>query len=222
MPDIEVLKRQKRWREQERAQERKLARFHPVTGRLLPKDSRNRLISDDALAREPIGKHGAELWITYTPGREEFLRVRRLYPELDSTLKFCDPDALNGYVAFPKRHAPRLPMDIGNIVQYIPVHGGVSYAHKDATAAVWGFDTMHAGSEDVPRTDRDWMRHQCHILHHGLEIAAGLWPEFRRAGQARRIEMAQGLFDIDPAAEGGLDKRLGFQALVNLMCGRIG
>jgi hypothetical protein len=223
MAELDVLMQRMRLSAAARERQRKLQRFDPATGKLVPKVNRNRSIRDAAVVREPIGRGNAELWITYTPGREEFVRLRERCPELVLAISTCDPDALNGYVAFDKRHAPRLPMTTGDLVQYIPVHGGVTYACKDSIAAVWGFDTMHGGSEKVPRTDRDWMRYQCHILHHGLEIAEDLWPKFRRErNQVKRAEMAQGLFDIDPAASGDLKERLGFEALISLLCGRIG
>jgi hypothetical protein len=223
MAELDVLMQRMRESAAARERQRKLRRFHPATGKLVAKPSRNRLIREAAIVCEPIGKRGAELWITYTPGREDFLRMREYHPELVLAISTCDPDALNGYVAFPKRHAPRLPMTTGDLVQYIPVHGGVTYACKDCIAAVWGFDTMHGGSEKVERTDRDWARYQCHILHHGLEIAEEMWPEFRRERDLqKRAAMAQALFDIDPAASGGLKERLGFEALIGLLCGRIG
>jgi hypothetical protein len=209
--------------EAQREAERKLRRFHPVTGKLVPAESRNRWIHDRTLIREPLGNGPAELWITYTPGREDHLRLREEHPELALTISFCDPDALNGYVAFPKRHKPNLPMGTGGLTQYIPVHGGVTYSVKDSFAAVWGFDTMHAGSPDVERTKPEWIRYQCHILHHGLQIAGDLWPRFHREPHVgRRAEMAQALFDIDEAASGGLQDRLGFEALINLLGGKIG
>ena len=87
----------------------------------------------------------------------EFLRMRQ-DPALENTEAWLDPEALNGYVAFPKRHAPRLPVNYQNLVQYMPIHGGVTYVRKDSYAAVWGFDTMHLDSAALPRTDCDWMR----------------------------------------------------------------
>jgi hypothetical protein len=131
----------------------------------------------------------------------------------------CDPDALNGYVAFPKRSAPQVPAGFGNIVQYIPVHGGINYATKDAFAAVWGFDTLHLNSELQPRTDPDWIRGQCLILYCGLRRAEKLWPEFRRATLKRRAELAQELFGILP---GTPLRDAGFTALCNLVMGKVG
>jgi hypothetical protein len=209
--------------EARREKERKLRRLNPATGKLLPRESRNRWIHDQAFVREPLGRGDAELWITYTPRREDHIRMREEHPELFQTIGLCDPDALNGYVAWPKRHGPKLPMETGGIIQYIPVHGGVTYALKDSFATVWGFDTMHAGSPGVERTNSDWIRFQCHLLHHGLQVAEGLWPKFRRERDVhKRAEMAQALFDIEPAASGGLGDRLGFTALLNLLTGKIG
>jgi hypothetical protein len=131
----------------------------------------------------------------------------------------CDADALNGYVAFPKRRAPHIPPGTGSLTSYIPVHGGVTYASKDSFAAVWGFDTMHSGSEHEPRGDKDWILANCVILYRGLLLAAKLWPEFRRAGRDRRMVLAQQLLDLIP--EQPLMEKLGFEALINLMCGKV-
>lgn len=207
---------------QRREAERRAARFRP-DGKLRPAASSNRQIADEALVREPIPDgHGAEFWITYTGMRESWLQLRAspIIAALPQTMKLGDPDALNGYVAFPKRHAPRLPAGIGHIVQYIPVHGGVTWMRKDSFMAVWGFDTMHYESELQPRTDQDWIRANCWILYHGLMLAEKIWPEFRRASQSRRAELAQQLLDL--VAEQSLLDKLGFQGLTSLLCGRIG
>lgn len=202
---------------------RRAARYRP-DGSLRPAESRNRCIAESALVRElvPDG-HGAEFWITYNGNRESALQLRddpvlTQFPEIT---KHMDPDALNGYVAYPKRHAPRLPQGTGNIVQYIPVHGGVTYACKDSFMAVWGFDTMHAGSEEHPRSDRDWIRAHCWLLYRGLMLAEQLWPEFRRASQERRAELVEQLLAL--VEERALPDKLGFQALMGLVLGgRIG
>jgi hypothetical protein len=200
---------------------RKAARFRP-DGSLALAVSANAHIAELALVREPVPNgHGAEFWITYNGGRKEFLRLRDDMAATKFAVSICDPDALNGYVAFPKRQAPRLPRTTGNIVQYIPVHGGVTWARKDSFMAVWGFDTMHAYSERQPRTDQDWIRANCWVLYRGLLLAAKLWPEFRRASQRRRAELAQELLDL--VGEQPLTEKLGFEAMVGMFLGgRIG
>jgi hypothetical protein len=198
---------------------RKAARLKP-DGSLALARSANAHIAQAALVREPVPNgRGAEFWITYCAGRDEFLRLRD--DPAFSKLTFCDPDALNGYVAFPKRQAPSLPRSTGNIVQYIPVHGGVTWARKDSFMAVWGFDTMHATSEREPRTDQDWIRANCWVLYRGLLLAAKLWPEFRRASQKRRAELAEELLDL--VGEQPLMEKLGFEALIGtFLGGRVG
>jgi hypothetical protein len=209
-----------RWRQQQRETERRRARFDSH-GRYKPRDSRNEYIASQAIRCESLSG-GVEFWITYNGNREQWLHMRKdprlsAMPEL---MKHMAPEALNGYVAFPKRRAPRLPPGTGNIVQYIPVHGGVTWAHKDSFAAVWGFDTGHAGSEDEPRTDQDWILGNCFVLYRGLTLAAKLWPEFRRAGQKRRAALAQELLDLIP--EQPLNQKLGFEALLNTLSGEVG
>jgi hypothetical protein len=201
---------------------RRAARRFP-NGKLRPTESRNRFIAETALVREPIPDgHGAEFWITYGGGRERWLRLResKVAAQLIETVKMCDPDALNGYVAYPKRHAPHLPAGTGHIVQYIPVHGGVTWARKDSFMAVWGFDTMHSNSENQPRTDQDWIRANCWVLYRGLMLAEKRWPEFRRASQSRRAQIADGLLAL--IEEQPLLEKLGFEATISLLFGRIG
>jgi hypothetical protein len=192
--------------------------------KLEKRHSHNRHLHDVAIIREPLGRNGdAELWIAYTGMREEALRLRATHPELEYFHSVCDPDALNGYVAFPKRRGPKLPTHYQGLVQYIPVHGGITYAVKDSFATVFGFDTAHWKSEDQPRTDPEWIRYQCHVLHHGLRMAEELWPKFRKANRDGKIAIAQTLFEeCDPAQSGRVSDRLGFTALINLMCGKVG
>jgi hypothetical protein len=205
--------------EARREAERRAARFRP-DGKLRPTESGNAEIARHTLEWEAIPHSRAEIWITYTGRREEWMRVRN-DPNLTEASRSLDPDALNGYVAWPKRHAPRIPHnDTGNIVQYIPVHGGITWACKDSYAAVWGFDTMHHASEKQPRTDKDWVRANCWVLYRGLLLAEKLWPEFRRASQDRRAQIAQQLLDL--VEEQPLVEKLGFEAMVGMLFGRVG
>lgn len=203
--------------------ERKAERFRP-DGSFNRARAPNADIAKAALVREPIpGGNGAEFWITYTGMRESWLAMRAdpVTMHLTELLKHAEPEALNGYVAYPKRRAPKLPPGADNIVQYIPCHGGVTWAHKDSYAAVWGFDTGHYNSEKQPRTDQDWIRAHCWVLYRGLMLAEKLWPEFRRASQQRRAELVQQVLDL--VEEQPLIEKLGFNALMGLTFGgRIG
>lgn len=203
---------------------RRRAARRPDGKRYIPRKSRNAAIRDESIVREPIPEsHGAaELWICYTPGRKEFLRLRermrhdeQLAKALAITQELCDPDALNGYVAFNKRRAPSLPKECP-LVDFVPVHGGVTYTVKDAIAAVWGFDTLHVNSEKLPRTDQVWIKTQCLVLYEHLMLCDKYWPEYRRASQKRRLQILRDVF----GEERGVDE-LGISGLLGLMGGDV-
>lgn len=185
-------------RSMEAREARRRAARRPEGRRYLPRKSRNAFIRDQAILREPIpeSRGAAELWMCYPAGREEFLRLREdkeLAAIVPLAVELCDPDALNGYVAFDKRRAPNVPVEC-RLIDFVPVHGGIGYHVKDATAAVWGFDTMHVGSEHLPRTDKVWIRAQCLLLYEHLMLCEKHWPEYRRASQKRRIEIVEDIF----------------------------
>jgi hypothetical protein len=162
--------------------------------------SRNAHLKSKAIYVERFEE--AEIWICYTGGRADALKIRSdkaLMKSLASEL--MDPDALCGYVAFPKRHAPR---SVDDLYEYIPVHGGVTYQVKDQTAAVWGFDTLHHNSHQYPRTDQDWIRKQCIVLYKGLKHVADISHEWVKANRHRRIELAIGITQIVPGTRLGV------------------
>jgi hypothetical protein len=223
LKELDRLTWQLRGRQAEREAKRRAARRE--AGKYKPRYSLNQHLAEIALVREPIDEGRAEIWVTYTNMREDALRLRELPEFAKNTL--LDPDALNGYVAFSKRSKPRLPITTGDLVKYIPVHGGVTYAHKDSYAAVWGFDTFHVGSEKEPRTDCDWVRANCWILYRGLLLAAKLWPEFQRANRTRKVQaelvlvaqLAEQLLALLP--EQPMGKKLGFEAMIGLLAGEV-
>jgi hypothetical protein len=120
--------------------------------------------------------------------------------------------ALNGYVAFDKRHAPLIARDEG-ILSYLPVHGGVTYAVKDSCACVYGFDTAHVISDHMPRTERPWIAWQCRVLYESILLAATLERRYLRAQtNSEKARILQPLLDLVPEEE------LGTGALLNILC----
>jgi hypothetical protein len=88
---------------------------------------------------------------------------------------------------------------MGGILDYIPVHGGVTYAVKDQTACVYGFDTLHYDSESVPRTERPWIAWQCRILYESILFAAKIERNYLRAvTEPQRARILQPLLDLVP------------------------
>lgn len=169
---------------------------------------------------------GVEYWITQNPMHAEFQRMQEEEQEGRLPSGYCEgmssirqmSEALNGYVAFPKRRAPmqgRTREEL-TILDFIPVHGGVTYIHKDATACVFGFDTCHYNSGFMPNKERPWIAWQCRVLYQGILAAAKLEMKFRRAQTVeKRAEILQPLRDLVP------EEDFGFGAMLHILSGEL-
>ncbi len=170
---------------------------------------------------------GVEYWVVENPVSQECAMLRQR--EKDGSLPegFCErlsmlmemEGALNGYVAFEKRHAPMTIRRRGagdDVFPYVPVHGGITYINKDQTACVFGFDTAHYNSRYVPGKDKNWIRWQCQVLYEGLILAAKIGKHYLRTqSNERRAELVQPLLDLVP------EEDLGFSAIINLLGGQL-
>lgn len=77
-----------------------------------------------------------------------------------------------GYVQFPK---PFLQEEYYyGIVQYVPVHGGVTLMiHNPDNSVTYGFDCAHAGDGTDPNThDLSWLHNECEKMAQCLALAA--------------------------------------------------
>lgn len=109
--------------------------------------------------------------------------------------------ALNGYVVFPRRHAPvRMGPRATGILEYVPVHGGITYAVKDSLGCVFGFDTAHHDSPGLPTHDKKFIQWQCRLMYEGLVIAGKIEDDYARAkgNNRRRADIVQPLLDLVP------------------------
>ena len=85
------------------------------------------------------------------------------------------------------------------ILEHIPVHGGITYACKDQTAYVYGFDTNHWNSDLIPGNNIEWMTGQCAKLYQGILVAAKIETAYERAQtDSARAKILQPLYDIAP------------------------
>lgn len=126
-------------------------------------------------------------------------------------------EALNGYVVFPVR--PVRERGYGGILNYVPVHGGITYAEEDDRGMVYGFDTLHCDSDKKPRTDPRWIKAQCQIMLAGVLKAAEVEAKYLRCISNRgKAKHAQAVQDVVP--EGGRED-LGFGAMINLLSGEL-
>lgn len=140
---------------------------------------------------------GYEYWIVPTPG-----------------LITID-HGLNGYIVFPKRPVKEKGYD--GILTYVPVHGGITYAHEDELGMVYGFDTLHHNSEKYPRTDKAWIKKQIAAMLVGITKAASVEKNYLRCKTNEgKLKYAQMVWDTNSA-----DKDLNFGTMINLIFGEM-
>lgn len=147
---------------------------------------------------------GLEYWVVPSPwdGREA------PYRELAG---------FNGYVVFPKRPVRERGYD--GILNYVPVHGGITYADEDRETGemVYGFDTAHFNSETLPRRDPNWIKEQCRVMVRGIRKAAEVEDMYLRCVTNKgKAKHAQTVLNT----EGG-DEEPSFGALINIMTGQL-
>lgn len=201
-PKFEALERRRR--EREAAVE---AKHGPLNGLLR------------AQAEEIFTMDGLECWIIKNAlwqEREEkaesYEKLRREHPEtFDMLLTMC---GYNGYVVFPVK--PTVEPYYNGIVDYIPVHGGITYTRHDAFGSVYGFDTAHGYSAECPTRDKEWIRGQIDIMARGLLIAASIEEEYLKADgdNAKRAKLVQPILDLQPGP-------LNFNVMLNILGGEL-
>lgn len=173
-----------------------------------------------ALAEEIFTMDGLECWIIKSALWQEREEKGTLESKIGPSGRRSDELIWGmcgycGYVVHPQR--PTIEPKYDGIVAYIPVHGGVTYAHHDAFGSVYGFDTAHCDSEKLPTRDKEWIRGQIDILARGLLIAASIEEEYLKADgdNARRAELVQPILDLQP------EERLSFKVMLNLLTGEL-
>lgn len=122
--------------------------------------------------------------------------------------------ALNGYVVFPKK--PVRENDYNGILSYVPVHGGITYCHHEKEVSIYGFDTLHIGSNEYPRSDKEWIKSQIQVMLAGILKAAEVEVKYLKCvsnrGKAKWAQMVQ---DIQP------EQGKNFGVMINLLSGKL-
>jgi hypothetical protein len=172
-----------------------------------------------------------EYWITPNSAadaaeelREYSRKLGGMPDEMRELLETYEQEAgLQGYVAFPKRRAPLLTRRIGgedSLLKYVPVHGGITYALKDETAMVYGFDTSHFNSAAFPIREKKFIRWQCQLLYEGIMRARKIEREYLRLCDRRaRLALARPLRDLAPEAPPNTWQMI--DELIDVITGRI-
>jgi hypothetical protein len=124
---------------------------------------------------------------------------------------------LCGYVTMRKEDVPREWW--GNYdadgLQYLAVHGGLTYAREHDDAVVFGFDCDHAGDERRPELrDPQYVLGLTKQMGDQLRQYAAVITEWRQATAERRAEMLDAI-----RASACIDARLGLGALIEMLTG---
>lgn len=85
----------------------------------------------------------------------------------------------NGYCRF--RRKPVHERGYTGILNYVPVHGGITYCNHKLGVSTYGFDTAHADDENNPLVRNvEWIEYQCLVMARGIQIAAQFEPDYLR------------------------------------------
>lgn len=176
---------------------------------------RNQYVKDAALE---VGKIlGIEYWIVPGPSLErevegKDITIEQLL-EIAPTLSTIY-GGLNGYAVFPanwvKEHS------YGGILDYVPVHWGITYNETDNMGQVFGFDTAHVDSHEKPRTDPEWIKGQIEVMIRGVNMAHGVERQYL-AGTTnkKRGYYAQKVYDC------GEDRQPTMGMMINMLGGQV-
>lgn len=122
-----------------------------------------------------------------------------------------------GYIYFPKR--PLKEPGYEGIVNYVSVHGGVTYAREEKDGSFcYGFDTSHSDSEKFPVKDVNWIKEQLTGMKHSLEKAKELEDAYLLAegDNEKRVKICQEVFDA-----GNKEQAFGLGVSIKLMTGKL-
>lgn len=123
-------------------------------------------------------------------------------------------EGLNGYAVFDKR--PTIEARYNGLLEYIPVHGGITFARDYDGVMVYGFDTAHSHSDEKPRYDVEWIKGQIAIMVRGLKLAAELEPQYLLAKtNEEKQPIVQKLIDLQP------DDWQNLSVMINLLSGNL-
>jgi hypothetical protein len=160
---------------------------------------------------------GHAYWVVTNPAAEEW---KAMPPELLAQMSPITRERMsslgfNGYLHFAKR--PVTEPELGGILVYVPVHGGITYWGNHDGGVVYGFDTGHCDSHEFPTKDVNWVTDELQHMLRGIEMAAKVEQAYLLATDEKvKAELAEAVRQTRP---GGC--ALGFGAMLNLLSGRL-
>lgn len=124
-----------------------------------------------------------------------------------------------GYVRFPTK--PVKEDGYYGILTYVPVHGGITYAHQSESGIVYGFDCAHYSDESNPDVrDITWLKSQCHLMVDSITLAAEFEDRYLLASVANE-ERANIITEFYEklGVEDSMSNNFG--AMINVLCGQL-
>lgn len=122
---------------------------------------------------------------------------------------------LCGYVALPKKNIPTSWW--GNYdadgLQYLSIHGGLTYAGVVGGYCIFGFDCAHAGDDDDPNMlDPEYVMILVDKMEEQLLSYKKIIRKWRNADTEKRLELLDEI-------RGTTTEQLGFGAMIDIMSG---
>lgn len=123
-----------------------------------------------------------------------------------------------GYARFADK--PVKEPGYNGILSYVPVHGGITYAHAGDDGMVYGFDCAHLDDERNPlMRDIDWLKGQCQKMADSIVLAAEYEDRYLMAAGDNTTRAA--IIDEFTKKLGGLEVTDNLGAMINVVCGQL-
>lgn len=128
----------------------------------------------------------------------------------------------NGYCRFMAK--PVLTAGYDGILNYVPVHGGITYAKFVKGVATYGFDTSHAGDEENPQVrNLEWIEFQAWLMAKSIRLAALFEGDYLRSKckYHRALVIDRYHRKIAKLTQQPFVIQNNFGAMINLLCGKL-
>jgi len=124
---------------------------------------------------------------------------------------------LCGYVVIHKRKVPKAWHGCydADALQYLNIHGGLTYCSVEGNYVVFGFDCAHSGDEQNQKLqDPEYVMQLTEVMEQQLMDYAKVVQQWRRFNVKKRAKI---LDDIRGSAE--IKSEYGFGLLIETLCG---
>lgn len=139
---------------------------------MLPKCYPDRFIKDGFKVVRRCVLSRVELFVTSTQRPSmDFAVIKQFTKYGSNPADWPQVEQFNGYCRFKRK--PVYERGYDGILNYVPVHGGITFALHQFGVSTYGFDTAHAGDDENPLCKNiEWVEHQALVMAESVRIAA--------------------------------------------------